>query len=163
MMNDSTTNQSLYDKSDFVSSNSFEGNVSTNSINNNNNNDTMIDPSISTNDPSLIITGFMMGLVAVFSFLLCYMLLPLFLQWVRRKIPVTTAQVNRRYETIEGWLITKVCFFSLLLYFVSIILVNMDKYTDSSSTSFFCFLTEQTHIRNFTHTHTASESTLYGL
>jgi hypothetical protein len=57
---------------------------------------------------NMLLTGFMMGLVAVFSLALCYMILPLFLHWVRRKIPISAAQINRRYETVEGWLITKV-------------------------------------------------------
>ena len=125
-MYESSTNQSLFDN-DVVSLNMLESNLTNSRINN----DTTIDPSTSTTtDPSLIITGFMMGLVAFFSFLLCYMLLPLFLQWVRRKIPVTSAQVNRRYETIEGWLITKVGFFMILFLHDGSISDNYAQFTD---------------------------------
>jgi hypothetical protein len=59
-------------------------------------------------NPNMLLAGFMMGLVVVFSLALCYLIFPSLLRWLRRKIPITEAQINRRYETIEGWLITKV-------------------------------------------------------
>ena len=98
-----------------------------------------------TSDPNLILTGCMMGLVAIFSLLLCYLLLPLCFQWVRRKIPATTAQVNRRYETVEGWLITKVR--SLFRY---VCVCNICKHRQSTDSSMFC-----TTFTFFTHTHSA--------
>jgi hypothetical protein len=53
----------------------------------------------------MILTGLLMGLVAIFTITLCYLTLPPLLQWIRRKIPVSDARVQRRYETVEGWLI----------------------------------------------------------
>jgi hypothetical protein len=74
-------------------------------------NETVGDTSVvmeNESDPNLIVAGIMMGLVAVFTICLCYLLLPCLAHWFRRKVPVSAAQIQRRYQTIEGWLITKV-------------------------------------------------------
>jgi hypothetical protein len=73
-------------------------------------NETTEASAVSPNDsePNMILTGIMMGFVAIFTISLCYLILPSMMQCLRRKIPVTTAQIQRRYQTIEGWLITKV-------------------------------------------------------
>lgn len=62
--------------------------------------------------PNMLLTGILMGLVIIFSITLCYMTLPTLIRWVRKKVPVSEARVQRRYETVEGWLISKVrCYF----------------------------------------------------
>jgi H+/Cl- antiporter ClcA len=61
-----------------------------------------------SSSPNLIVAGIMIGLVAVFFVCLCYLLHPCLAHWLRRKVPVSAAQIQRRYQTIEGWLITKV-------------------------------------------------------
>jgi hypothetical protein len=50
----------------------------------------------------------MLSLISVFAILLCYLTLPTCIRFVRSKIPVPDALLQRRYETIEGWLISKV-------------------------------------------------------
>jgi hypothetical protein len=62
----------------------------------------------SSNHPNMVLTGVLMGLVTVFTIALCYLTIPSLLQWIRQKIPVSKARVQRRYETVEGWLISKV-------------------------------------------------------
>lgn len=64
---------------------------------------------LSTQWPMLVLVG----LVIVCTVLLCYMTLPILWQWLHRTVSHTlshsTSRVQRRCETIEGWLISKVC------------------------------------------------------
>lgn len=65
--------------------------------------------SSSSSDPNLVLTGVLMGIIVCFALILCYLLLPVILPWLRLNAHASSARVQRRYETIEGWLISKVC------------------------------------------------------
>jgi hypothetical protein len=82
-----------------------------------------------SSDPNMVLTGIMMGLVILFSLMLCCLTLPPLIYWLRRRIPVSTAQIQRRFETIEGWLITKVRHaaggMSQIVHCLSIVLIGL--------------------------------------
>ena len=70
----------------------------------------------SASDPNRMLTGVLMGAVVLFTLIL---IIPCVLQRLRRKVPVSDlTRLQVRYETIEGWLISKVrAFVSLLKAF----------------------------------------------
>lgn len=69
---------------------------------------------VSVSDPNMILTGVLMALVVTFSLILCYLTFPAVADWLRNNCKAcmpamaSPARVQRRYETIEGWLISKV-------------------------------------------------------
>ena len=60
--------------------------------------------------PNMIIVGSLIGLIAILSLLLVYLLIPPLLLYIKRRTPVNPKQLEARYATIEGWLISKVGF-----------------------------------------------------
>jgi len=55
-----------------------------------------------------VVVGVLIALIVVLWIVLGLMLCIPLGRFVRRRMPVSKKRVNRRYETIEGWLITKV-------------------------------------------------------
>jgi hypothetical protein len=55
-----------------------------------------------------IIVGILIGLVCILSGVLMYLLYPPIRNYIRRKIPVNPEKIQRRYQTIDGWMVTKV-------------------------------------------------------
>lgn len=58
--------------------------------------------------PNWVLTGVLIGLITVFIILVCYLTVPVLYPFFREKMPVPKERLRRRYETIEGWLISKV-------------------------------------------------------
>lgn len=58
--------------------------------------------------PHTVITGILLSLMLILFILLCYLTIPLVRDYIRSKMPVSTLRKERRFLTIEGWLITKV-------------------------------------------------------
>jgi hypothetical protein len=69
------------------------------------NSSTMFD---SEDDRRMLVTGMLLAIMVILSMLLCYLVVPLFYDYLRDKIPVSEARKERRYQTIEGWLVSKV-------------------------------------------------------
>jgi hypothetical protein len=69
------------------------------------NSSTMFD---SEDDRRMLVTGMLLAIMVILSMLLCYLVVPLFYEYLRDKIPVSEARKERRYQTIEGWLVSKV-------------------------------------------------------
>jgi hypothetical protein len=59
-------------------------------------------------DMHWIIVGILIGLVCILSGVLMYLLYPPIRNYIRRKIPVNPEKIQRRYQTIDGWMVTKV-------------------------------------------------------
>jgi hypothetical protein len=72
---------------------------------NHHNSSTMFD---SEDDRRMLVTGMLLAIMVILSMLLCYLVVPLFYDYLRDKIPVSEARKERRYQTIEGWLVSKV-------------------------------------------------------
>ena len=58
---------------------------------------------------NFLIVGILVGLIIFLCLILAWIAVPPILAWLHRKMPVSKKRVNRRYETIDGWLISKVC------------------------------------------------------
>lgn len=62
--------------------------------------------------PSMVWAGVLLGLVITCTLILCYLTIPAIVVWLHRmittKIASSASRIQRRYETIEGWLISKV-------------------------------------------------------
>jgi hypothetical protein len=56
----------------------------------------------------IVIVGILLGTIVVLIGLFLYLILPAVLARLRAMMPVNEKRVQARYETIEGWLITKV-------------------------------------------------------
>jgi hypothetical protein len=52
--------------------------------------------------------GILLGLTCLLSAVFLYLVIPLLREYIRSRRPVDPERIRRRYETIEGWLITKV-------------------------------------------------------
>lgn len=63
-----------------------------------------------------VVVGILIGLIVILWVVLGVMLCVPLIRCIRRRMPVSKKRVNRRYETIEGWLITKVSFLSFCLF-----------------------------------------------
>jgi hypothetical protein len=59
-------------------------------------------------DRRMLVTGILVAIMIVLSILLCYLVVPLICDYLRAKIPVSESRKERRYQTIEGWLVSKV-------------------------------------------------------
>lgn len=55
-----------------------------------------------------VVVGVLIALIVMLWLILGGMLCYPLMRYIRRKMPVSKRRINRRYETIEGWLITKV-------------------------------------------------------
>ena len=55
-----------------------------------------------------LVVWFLVSTIIILSMFLVIVVGPTFLRWIRSKMPITPRRINRRYETIERWLITKV-------------------------------------------------------
>ena len=58
--------------------------------------------------PNMIIVGVLIALIVVLGMVLGVVTIPPLINFFRRKIPVSQKRIDRRYATIDGWLITKV-------------------------------------------------------
>ena len=56
-----------------------------------------------------ILVSVLIVLIGLFVGILVYLLVPLIMQCFRAKMASSQRRIRRRYETIEGWLISKVC------------------------------------------------------
>lgn len=65
-------------------------------------------PFVLDDDRRMLVTGILIAIMVVLSLLLCYLVTPLLMEFLRAKIPESKARTERRYQTIEGWLVTKV-------------------------------------------------------
>lgn len=59
-------------------------------------------------DRNWVVVGILIALIILLWFVLGVMLCVPLVRFVQRKMPVSKKRIERRYETIEGWLITKV-------------------------------------------------------
>jgi len=55
----------------------------------------------------MVIVGVLIGLITFLSFVLVWIMFPPIMDFVRRKMPVSQKRIDRRYLTIDGWLISK--------------------------------------------------------
>lgn len=56
---------------------------------------------------NMVIVAILITLICVLCIILFFVTVPPLLHMIRRRIPVPQARINRRYATIDGWLITK--------------------------------------------------------
>ena len=61
---------------------------------------------------STVLVAVLIALIFLFVVVLVYLLIPLVVQRIQTKIASSQRRIRRRYETIEGWLISKVRFCS---------------------------------------------------
>ena len=67
-----------------------------------------MDETSNTEERNWVVVGVLIALIIVLWMILgCMLCVPL-TRCIRRRMPVSKKRINRRYETIEGWLITKV-------------------------------------------------------
>ena len=59
-------------------------------------------------EANMIIVGVLIALIVVLGMVLGVVTIPPLIHFFRRKIPVSQKRIDRRYATIDGWLITKV-------------------------------------------------------
>jgi CBS domain containing-hemolysin-like protein len=62
----------------------------------------------STRPHNIIVVGVLIGFIILLFLILTFVTLPPLYACIRRKIPVSQRRIDRRYATIEGWLISKV-------------------------------------------------------
>lgn len=55
-----------------------------------------------------IVVGILVGLIILLCLILGFLTLPAVVNYFRRHIPVSQERIDRRYATIDGWLVTKV-------------------------------------------------------
>ena len=55
-----------------------------------------------------IVVGILIAIIIILSVLFLLLIIPPCMRFVQRQIPVSQKRINERYETIEGWLISKV-------------------------------------------------------
>jgi Ring finger domain len=78
--------------------------------NNNNTNNQMarMTPSyVDTTPVNWVLVGSMIGMLFFLISIFLYLIIPPLLLWMKRLWPVPPHRIERRYETIEGWLISK--------------------------------------------------------
>jgi hypothetical protein len=63
----------------------------------------------SSTDTNMAILISLIVMIVILSGVLAYLIVPLIARFIDRRRPVDPRKVNARYETIEGWLISKVC------------------------------------------------------
>mmetsp|Transcript_58373 Transcript_58373/g.142743 ORF Transcript_58373/g.142743 Transcript_58373/m.142743 type:complete len:825 (-) Transcript_58373:34-2508(-) len=56
---------------------------------------------------NMIIVGVLIALIIVLCCILMFIVIPPVIKFFRKKIPVSKKRIERRYRTIDGWLITK--------------------------------------------------------
>jgi hypothetical protein len=71
-------------------------------------NDPMMTPSASDYPNNSIVVAVLIALVCILFLILIFVTVPPILHIIKRKIPVPQARIDRRYATIDGWLIRKV-------------------------------------------------------
>jgi len=59
-------------------------------------------------EENMVIIGVLVGLVVLLFAVFTIIVGPPLIQYIKRKIPDDPKKIQRRYETIEGWLISKV-------------------------------------------------------
>jgi hypothetical protein len=65
--------------------------------------------SVSSEAKDWILVMVLVGLIVVLSILFLMMIVPPIVKWIKKQIPIDPKILLARYETIEAWLITKVC------------------------------------------------------
>jgi hypothetical protein len=82
--------------------------------NNNNNNSTststssMLDKINYSPTTNAVVVGILIAIIIILSVLFLLLIIPPCLRFIQRQIPVSPKRITERYETIEGWLISKV-------------------------------------------------------
>jgi di/tricarboxylate transporter len=75
--------------------------------------------SASSTTTNMIVVGILIAIIIILSMIFLGMVIPPLLRYIQRQIPVSQKRIDERYETIEGWLISKVrlltCVLLLLL------------------------------------------------
>jgi hypothetical protein len=73
-----------------------------------NDNNTMDGSSNYVAQHNMIVVGILIGLIVVLCMILGFVALPPIIAMIQRKMPIPQKRIDRRYATIDGWLITKV-------------------------------------------------------
>ena len=71
-------------------------------------NDPMMTPSASDYPNNSIVVAVLIALICILFLILIFVTVPPILHIIKRKMPVPQARIDRRYATIDGWLIRKV-------------------------------------------------------
>ncbi|KAL3941825.1 MAG: hypothetical protein SGBAC_003871 [Bacillariaceae sp.] len=58
-------------------------------------------------EENMAIVGVLIGLIVFLSVVLVWIMFPPLLDYIRTKMPVSQKRIDRRYSTIDGWLISK--------------------------------------------------------
>ena len=76
-----------------------------------NTDDMYFDPNYQSNgaNQNMIIVSILIGLICVLCIILGFVTIPPLIIFIQRRLPVPQKRIDRRYATIDGWLITKVC------------------------------------------------------
>lgn len=74
---------------------------------------------------NMIVIGILIALIIILCLILGMVTIPPILAMIQRRIPVPQKRIDRRYATIDGWLITKVRFAVPLQSLVSISISNL--------------------------------------
>lgn len=64
---------------------------------------------ISHPEQNMAVVATLVGLIIILCIILGFVTLPPFIHMVRRKMPVSQKRIEKRFATIDNWLVTKVC------------------------------------------------------
>jgi len=56
----------------------------------------------------MVVVSILIALISLLCIILAFVTIPPVMHMIRRKMPIPQARIDRRYATIDGWLITKV-------------------------------------------------------
>jgi hypothetical protein len=59
-------------------------------------------------EKDIIVVGVLIALIILLCLILGFLTVPTLINFFRRRIPVSQKRIDRRYETIDTWLVTKV-------------------------------------------------------
>lgn len=57
---------------------------------------------------NMAVVSILIALIAMLCLILMFVTIPPLIHMIKRRMPVPQAKIDRRYATIDGWLITKV-------------------------------------------------------
>lgn len=57
---------------------------------------------------NMVVVGILVGLIVVLCLILGFVAIPPIFGYIQSRMPVSPKRIERRYATIDGWLITKV-------------------------------------------------------
>ena len=70
-------------------------------------------------EQNMAVVATLVALILILCVILGFVALPPFVHIIRRKMPVSQARINKRYATVDGWLITKVSTLRLVFELVT--------------------------------------------